>query len=198
MKTLTLRATFPKHDRRPRVARFEWSDGLVATTPIHGRPWRLPHDLDHYLIEARLRPAYGFWALAAQQAPFDSLTLVRGRWPKGKQAWFDRVRRHHAAEMLKAEATGVSGIADPAFDVDAAWPTIRRTLERAYAFGPATSITHVTKADVVALREDTLRLRRTWADVPDGGALVVAWPPVVEPRVVTEADADVAVGAGRS
>lgn len=178
-----MRATFPKHARLDRVASFEWSDGLLATTPIYGKPPRLPHDLGHYVVEARLQPPYGFWALAAKQAPFASLTLVRGRWPKGKREWLDRVRRKHAAEMLKAEATGVTGLDDPDFDIDAAWPSIRRSMRRSYALNPQTEFTHVTKADIVALHHDTLRMHDAWRAVPDGGALVVHWPPN-QPEIV--------------
>lgn len=89
------------------MATLSWRDGTVATTPIWGTPNRLPHDLDHYIVEAVFQPPYGFWGLVERQAPFDSLTLVRGRWPKGKAAWFERVVRKHVAEMLKAEAVGL-------------------------------------------------------------------------------------------
>ena len=180
-----MRASFPKQRGPGRVATFQWSDGIIATTPIFGLPVRLPHDLEHYVVEARLRPAYGFWSLVAQQAPFESLTLVRGRWPKGRQEWFDRVRRKHAAEMLKAEATGFCGLDNPAFDLDAAWPTIRRAMQRSYALNAQTELTHVTKGDIAALHQDTLRLHDAWQAVPDGGALLVQWPPS-EPEVVDE------------
>lgn len=172
-----MRASFPKHTGGGRVAVFEWSDGLIATTPIHGRATTLPHDLEHYVVEARLRFPYGFWTLAAQQAPFDSLTLVRGRWPKGKQEWFARLRRKHGVEMLKAEATGVKGLDSPTFDVEAAWPSIRRAMRRSYAFNPQTELLQVTRADITALHHDALRLHEAWRSVPTGGALVVQWPP---------------------
>ena len=175
---VTLRAIFPKRSGRDRVARYEWSDGLVATTPLWGRPTRLPHDLEHYAVEAVLRPAYGFWNLAAQQAPFDSLTPLRGRWPKGRQEWFDRVRRKHREAMLKAEALGIRGLEDPSFDVDAAWPQVKVALERPFAFNEETTLRGITKADVVELRRSALELHGSWRQVPDGGALAVSWPPM--------------------
>lgn len=177
MKAITLRATFPKHGEGDRQARFEWSDGLVATSPIWGSPSRLPHDLEHYAVEAVLRPEYGFWSLAARQAPFDSLTLIAGRWPKGRQEWFDRVRRKHREAMLKAEALGIRGLEDPGLDVDAAWPHIKAALERPFAFNPETTLRGITKADVVQLHSSAVQLHELWRKVPDGGALVVSWPP---------------------
>ena len=183
-KPVTLRATFPKHAGVDRRARFEWSDGLVATSPIGGRPVRLPHDLEHYAVEAVLRPEYGFWSLAAQQAPFASLTPVGGRWPKGRREWFDRVRRKHREAMLKAEALGIRGLEDPSFDVDAMWPRVKLALERPYAFNEETTLRGITKADVEELHVSAMSLHAHWQRVPDGGALVVSWPPKPEPEIV--------------
>src|SRR5690349_9692129 len=111
-------ATFTKTVGAPAV--YRWADGTVATTPNWGR--RFPHDLTHWLVEAQVDLPYGFWALAGRQAPFDSFTLVRGRWPKGAHEFLDRVRRKHRGEMLHAEAMGGLPLARADLDVKGEWP----------------------------------------------------------------------------
>lgn len=184
---MQLEVTFPKQTERGQVATFAWSDGLVATSPLWGRPERLPHDLGHYSVDAHFRPPYSFWSLVGQQAPFASLTLVRGRWPGGKREWLDRIRRKHGLEMLKAESPGIGRTCEPDFDADAEWPAIRRALNRAYVFGEANPFADVTKESLVALHDAHMRLERAWKRLPVGGALVVHWPPQTRQRVVQPA-----------
>lgn len=188
---MALKVTFPKNHDRARLAVFEWDDGLVATTPVWGRAERLPHDLSHYAIEAQFLPPYGFWSMAERQAPFESLTLVRGRWPRGRREWLDRVRRKHGGEMLKAEAVELGPLADPAVELDAVWSAMARSFKRAYDFGPANPFSHVTKSDLAVARQRYFELTDAWQRVPWGGALVVAWPPgtaSVIPRYDAEMD----------
>jgi hypothetical protein len=132
-----------------------------------------------------LRPQYGFWNLVGQQAPFESLTPVGGRWPKGRQEWLDRIRRKHREAMLKAEAMDVIRLADPTLDLDAEWRQVKTSLERPFAFNAETTIRGITKADVVALRDSAVAVRSGWQAVPNGGALVVSWPPTTAPEIVT-------------
>lgn len=186
---MRMTVTFPKsYHRAP--ALFEWSDGSAATCAVHDNPTRLPHDLEHYIVEAQFRPPYGFWSLASQQAPFGSLNLVRGRWPKGKQEWLDRVRRKHGAEMLKAEAAGLGAIHDPDLDFDRYWPRRVRVLRNAYSYTASNPFDHATKEDFVEARERSLALRAAWRKVPMGGALVVYWPPDTTPRIVQTYNSD--------
>lgn len=184
---MRLEVTFPKNHDRSRVATFVWSDGLVATSPIWGRYQRLPHDLEHYAVDAHFRPRYAFWTLAGQQAPYESLTVVRGRWPAGKKEWLDRIRRKHGAQMLKAEAPGVGNIGRPDFDLDAEWPVIKRAMNRAYVFEPENPFADVTKESLAILHASHRRLVATWEQVPIGGAMVVEWPPAAPPLVVPPA-----------
>jgi hypothetical protein len=172
------------------VETFSWRDGTVATTPICGRPDRLPHDLDHYIVEAVFQPPYGFWGLVERQAPFDSLTLIRGCWPKGKAAWFERVVRKHGAEMLKAEAAGlgVLFLAKTDDDVNRAIPELRRQLQRSDALSPANAFADATRAQFLEVRELHRTLHRTWRGVPMGGALEVAYPRVGKPKVHEQVD----------
>ncbi|MBW3537833.1 MAG: hypothetical protein KY395_08765 [Actinobacteria bacterium] len=190
--------SFPKSDGRA-PALFEWADGLAATCAIHNHPKRLPHDLEHYIVEAQFRPPYGFWSLASRQAPFDSLHLVRGRWPRGKREWLDRVRRKHGAEMLKAEAVGLGPIHDPDLDLERYWPRRARLLRNAYSYTASNPFDHATRADFVEARERSLTLRAAWQRLPMGGALVVSWPPDTAPRIVQAYNPDaIALRAQRS
>ena len=176
---------FPKIREVRRVATFCWPDGTAATTPIWGGPERLPHDLDHYIVEAVFRPPYGFWDLVERQAPFSSLTLVKGRWPKGKAEWFERVLRKHGVEMLKAEATGLGRLFAAATDedVERLTPELRRNLRRAYALSAVNAFGHATCEQFRSARELHARLHRAWSGVPMGGALEVSYPPSGKPRI---------------
>ena len=176
--------TFPKSHDHKNVATFEWPDGSAATTPA-GRGDRLPHDLGHYTAEAHFRPPYGFWSLAAQQAPFSSLTLVRGRWPVGRHEWLDRVRKRHGAEMLQAEALNLSWLAYISeADLEGRWPVAARTMKKAYSFTPSNPFAAATRADFFEARKLAISLLDTWRKVPFGGALVVSWPPSASPLVL--------------
>lgn len=183
-------AIFPKTNSAGRVATFSWRDGTAATTPIWGRPDRLPHDLEHYIVEAVFQPPYGFWGLVERQAPFKSLTLIRGRWPKDKSAWFERVVRKHGVEMLKAEAVGLDLLFQAKSDeeVDRAIPELRRQLQRSYALSPANAFAEATRAQFLEIRDIHRSLHRTWRGTPMGGALEVAYPRVVKPKVHEHAD----------
>lgn len=163
--------TFTKVRGAPAVHR--WPDGSAAT----GLPWTsgLPHDLGHWMMEAQVELPYGFWALAGQQAPFASLTLVQGRWPKGKQEWFDRVRRKHGTAMLHAEAQDGIWLADPDLDVRAQWSEIRRRLTQTYAFQES-PLQRWGPQDIERLRPFALRNAAIWEGLPAGGQVEVHWP----------------------
>lgn len=161
-----------------------WPDGTAATTPIGGRPERLPHDLGHYIVEAVFRPPYGFWGLVERQAPFSSLTLIRGRWPRGKAEWFERVLRKHGTEMLKAEATGLGLLlrVNTADEVDRVIPELRRRLRTSYALTPANAFADAPREHFHDARRLHDTVHRAWTGVPVGGALEVAYPPNGKPR----------------
>ncbi|HUR49823.1 MAG TPA: hypothetical protein VMY88_09915 [Acidimicrobiales bacterium] len=185
---MRMTATFPKNRDPISYAVFEWPDGSAATTPMWGIKGALPHDLGHYVGEAVFRPPYGFWNLTAQQAPFDSLTLVRGRWPGDRKAWLDRVRRKHGVEMLKSEMLDLSGLADPRTDLDRTWAGLARGLRKGLSFTPSSPFDNATKADFLECRERAIALNEAWRRVPVGGALVVFWPPDTPPRVLQTFD----------
>lgn len=174
---MKLHASFPKTADSRRVATFEWSDGLVAETPIWSRPTKLPHDLEHYVLESYVQPPYGFWSLAAQQAPFKSLTLVSGRWPRDRVAWFERVKRKHRDEMVQAEAVGVGAVARGDLDVHRDWATIRRGFTRAYALNGESVFARLDQRDVLLLVDRHRAMHQAWAHLPMGGVLTVDWPP---------------------
>lgn len=185
---MSLTISFPKSNDRHRVALLEWDGDLAATTPAGERPERLPHDLTHYVVEAYFRPRYGFWSLAAQKAPFKSLTLLRGHWPRGRKEWLDRIIRKHGGEMLQAEAKDLGPLVDPATDFEAAWPAVARGFKRGYDFGPTNPFGAVTRADLLALRQSHFDLAAAWQRVPMNGALVVHWPPETPPSIVASHD----------
>jgi hypothetical protein len=173
-------ATFTKVRGAPTV--YRWPDGVVATS----LPWTrgLPHDLGHWFIEAQVDLPWGFWSLAGQQAPYPSLTLVSGRWPKGRQEWLDRVRRKHGLAMLHAEAQDGHWLADPTLDVHADWSEIRRLLARTYAFEDS-PLARFGPQDVERLRPLALRTAALWEALPPGGSIEVAWPGADDPLVVS-------------
>lgn len=185
LAVVTVIGIFPKQRGRDRVATFSWPDGTAATTPIWDRPDRLPHDLDHYIVEAVFRPPYGFWGLVERQAPFSSLTLVKGRWPKGQAKWFARVVRKHGAEMLKAEAAGLGLLFKARTDeeVDRVIPEVRRRLHRSYALSPENAFENATRDQFYEARELHATLHRAWRGVPMGGALEVTYPRRGKPKI---------------
>lgn len=138
---------------------------------------RLPHDLGHYLTEAWFRPPFGFWSLLEQQTPFRSLTVVRGRWPQHARERWHEMRQQHQADMLKAEATDLSAIAERGIDLRAAWPEVRRVLQRSYVFGPDNPFADVTLEDLERFANRGRALKNLWRRVPHDGALRVYWPP---------------------
>jgi hypothetical protein len=172
--------TYTKVVGAPAIHR--WPDGTVATCLQWSRGF--PHDLGHWVFEAQVDLPWGFWSLAGQQAPFDSLQLVAGRWPKGKAAWLDRVRRKHGLSMLHAEAHDGIWLTDPALDVHAQWPEIRDRLRRTYAFAD-NPLLAMGPDDVEALRPFALRAAATWAALPDGGSVEVTWPGPNDLQVVS-------------
>ena len=163
--------TYTKSRGAPSVHR--WPDGTVATC----MQWSggFPHDLGHWVLEAQVDLPWGFWSLAGQQAPFASLTLVRGRWPKGKREWLDRVRRKHGLSMLHAEAQDGSWLLDPDLDVHGDWQQIRRRLAKTYAFAES-PLAHFGPQDVEALRPFARRAAAAWEALPPGGSVEVSWP----------------------
>lgn len=184
-------AYFPKRRDRQRVATFLWRDGSAATTPIWGLPERLPHDLDHYIVDASFRPPYGFWTLVEQQVPYPSLTLVRGRWPKDKSAWFERVVRRHGTEMLQAEATGLEELfAAAEANVDRLIPELQRRLRASYALSPANAYAEAPPERFHAARDLHRKIHRAWRGVPFGGALEVSYPPRGNPTIHRSFDAN--------
>lgn len=179
MRPALMTVTYTKTHGVPAVHR--WPGGLVATT----MPWTggVPHDLGHWLLEAQVDLPWGFWSLAGQRAPFESFTLVTGRWPKGRAAWLDRVRRKHGTSMLHAEGLGGMWLADPELDVHGSWPHLRRRLAKAYTFADH-PLRHVGPDDVERLRPFAIEVVAHWERLPDGAALQVSWPGTELPVVV--------------
>lgn len=172
-----MRATFPKTDEHGRRARFEWPDGFVATTPTWNHRKRLPHDLEHYAVEAVLRPRYGFWTLAAQKAPFRSLLPERA-WPRDRVNWFRTVLSKHRDEMVEAEILPVliTFAADGA-PPRQAWPEARRALARIWSRWPGNPPPDLSADQYERMVELDRELRGRWRDLPDGDSLIVEWPP---------------------
>jgi hypothetical protein len=193
-----LRATFPKTTRGDNLAEYACADDLTASSPSNGRPGRLPHDLDHYIIESQVDVPYGFWALAARQAPFASFTIARGRWPRGKVEWFERVQRKHRGEMIQSEAVAgiVTRIACGDLDIDRDWSAIRRWLTRAYTYESRGAFASLTQRDLTALVPFHDELHRTWDAIPVGGALRVSFPKTGD-SVVIDSYQDTSIVRGR-
>ena len=182
---MRLTATYPKLESRSNVATFTWSDGLVAQTLISNTTRHLPHDLAHYIVESRAQPPYGFWAMVGRQAPFESLTLIKGRWPKGKRDWFERVKRKHRDEMVQAEGVGgvIDGLVGSTLDLDRDWTVIQRGL-RAHAIKTDGPFASLTKRDLSEIVEFHRQLHALWDGIAVGQAVAVSWPPDVGPAVV--------------
>jgi hypothetical protein len=165
--------TFTKTSGVPAMFRWPKTPDVVATSPQWGTGF--PHDLQHWLMEAQVDLPWGFWALAGRQAPFDSLQLVRGRWPKGRAEMLERVRRKHRTEMLHAEVQGGLWLADPELNVHADWSRIRQKLARTYAFNES-PLAKFGPQDVERLRPFAQRAVTAWDRLPMGGSVEVHWP----------------------
>ena len=175
---MRLTATFPKADRSRGVAELRWSDGTVATTPMYNHRHLLPHDLEHYVVEAHVDLPFGFWALAGKQTPFESFTLVAGRWNRRARERFERNARKHRGSMLQSEAAFfVHDLATREEDLAAEWPALRRRLRRVYAYETDSPIGDLEVPDVRRIIAFDRELHQRWADLPVGGALQVTWPP---------------------
>lgn len=179
-KRVSLTVTFPCTADGRNEATFEWSDGLVCTTVGGGRPGRLPHDLEHYILESQVELPYGFWTLAGKQAPFQSFTHVRGQWPRSRKTWFEQVKKKHRGEMVKADSLAgiVHALARGALDLDRDWREITRQLTHAYRYGSDDAAERITKQDLGRVLAFDHAVRAAWASVSVGGSLKVTWPRV--------------------
>ncbi|HUP84303.1 MAG TPA: hypothetical protein VM143_01425 [Acidimicrobiales bacterium] len=185
---MRLAAIFPKTPRSGGVAELRWSDGTVATTPLYTHPGRLPHDLEHYVVEAHVDLPFGFWALAGAQTPFNSFTLVSGCWQRGARERFERRARKHPGAMLQGEAASfVHELAQHEDDLTSAWSVLRRRIRRTYSYEADSPIGDLEVGDVRRIIAFDRALHRTWADLPVGGALQVSWPPATDrmPTVIS-------------
>lgn len=153
------------------LATVVWPDGLTATVPQYSSARRVPHDLVHYAVEAELRPRYGFWELLAQQAPFSSVTPAKP-WSAQQQRWFAKVLRTHRDEMVEAENLGGLANLDPA-DHGA----IARIVKRIWTDRPSNPRPHVTPATAQRIHDRYAEIAAAWEALPEGGELVVHWPP---------------------
>jgi hypothetical protein len=175
---MRLVASFPKVDDLSRVATYQWSNGVVAETPLYGAWRRLPHDVHHYIVESRVQPPYGFWSLAGKQAPFESFTLVKGRWPRDRVEWFNRVKRKHHDEMTQSEAMSiVDALARGQLDLHRDWKAIRNQLCRAYAIKADSAFASLDQRDLAELVDVHRAVHAAWDAVPEGGVFEVSWPP---------------------
>ena len=135
---------------------------------------RFPHDLEHYSVEAILRPKYGFWELASRQAPFATLEPSRP-WPRAKRDWYARVVRRHGEDMLIAEMIG--GLPRDGASIEQQWREARGMLKREWGRSPDNPLPDLTRTDYEKIVDLGRRLRRDWDRLPAGGALSVEWPP---------------------
>lgn len=175
---MRLTVSFPKIRDGQRVATYMWSDGMVAESRVYGAWHRLPHDLEHYVLESKVKPPYGFWSLAGQQAPFESFTLIRGRWSRERIEWFQRIKRKHHDEMVQSEAIGiVSALARGELDLHRDWRPIRRQLSRAYAIKSESVYASLEQRDLADLVEVHRSIHAAWDAVAVGQSLEVCWPP---------------------
>jgi hypothetical protein len=166
-----VQARFPKVEDRSRTAQLAWPDGFTATLPQHQYFARLPHDLEHYVVDAVLRPPYGFWELAAAKAPFKNLTPCR-RWPRERTQWFARVVRDHRDEMVEAERlTGLLPTNTPS------WEAARRMLASAWTDRPSNPRPDLTPESYERLMDLHEQLVSAWQSLPVGEWLSVTWPP---------------------
>jgi len=166
-----VQARFPKANDRHRTAALAWPDGYTATVPQHQHFTRLPHDLEHYAVDAVLRPRCGFWELAAAMAPFSDFTPGRP-WPREREEWFRRAKRDHRDEMVEAERlTGLLPGTSPSFDA------ARRALRRMWTDRPTSPRPELTPVIYEQMVQLHTQLQSAWRALPEGGWLSVRWPP---------------------
>jgi hypothetical protein len=185
---MRLTATFPKVSDGGGVAELRWSDGTIATTPLYNHAGRLPHDLEHYVVDAHVDLPFGFWALAGKKTPFKSFTLVAGRWEPRARERFDRSARKHRGAMLQGEAASfVHELASRLDHVATEWPVMRRRLRSAYSYEQESPLGDLEVSEVRRIVEFDGELHRLWDELPVRAALQVTWPPAPDrmPTVIT-------------
>ena len=168
---------FPKASGAGGVAEFRWSDGTVATTPLYNHSGRLPHDLEHYVVDAHVDLPFGFWALAGKQTPFKSFTLLAGRWERGARERFERSARKHRGAMLQGEAAFFVHNLAPAGRLGDRVAGVAASAAPYLLYENDSPIGDLEVADVRRIIAFDRKLHRRWTDLPVGGALQVTWPP---------------------
>jgi hypothetical protein len=173
---MLMRATFPKTDDLERLVHLEWPDGFRATMRVGQRFDRLPHDLEHYVIDAELRRPWAFWPMLAQKAPYKSVT-PEGGWPAERVRWFDDVKKRRKADLDESEvlAGPFISIARGELLLDD-WKQVRTSLARVYTTRARSPVADLTRDDVERVVEAYTRMERRWQQVKFGDSLAVPWP----------------------
>lgn len=166
-----VQARFSKVNERRRTVQLTWSEGFTATMPQYNHVLRFPHDLEHYIVDAVLRPPYGFWELAAAKAPFASLTPCRP-WPREKREWFAKVLRQHRDEMVEAER--LTGLLPGQC---LSWREAHHVMRAAWTERPGSPRPELTAAGYRRITELHEQIRGAWEELPEGDHLTVIWPP---------------------
>jgi hypothetical protein len=172
-----LKATFPKNAEPGRLVSLEWEDDFRATMRLGNHFDRLPHDLEHYVIDAELGRPWAFWPMLAQKAPYVSVTPVDGKWPRERVKWFDEVKRKHKVDLDESENAGATFVMIARGDLSIEdWAGVRNSLQRAYTQRPKSPVEGLTPDEVKRIVAAYIRMERRWKQVPFGGELTVHWP----------------------
>lgn len=170
-----LRASFPRKAEPHRwVATLEWDDGLAGEMAVllRGKQLRMPHDLEHYVVDAVLGHEYAFWPLLARYGAFKSVRLTRGTWGRERLREFAAVLAEHRDQIEEAETPTAPIRTIVHHNLTGA------DAVRAFASSPAkNAFERLTSADVEALVERYRRMELEWLEGDADDPLVVIWPP---------------------
>ena len=170
-------ASFPRNrDRFRWVATLQWDDGLVGEMAIRQKKQlRMPHDLEHYVVDATLGHEFAFWPLLARYGAFKSVRLRNGSFGRERMMELSRVLAEHKDDVDGAETLTAPVRVIAHHDLD--WPEA----EKYFRSSPARArFESLTRADVATLVENYRRMERRWLSGPTDEPLVVEWPPYPE------------------
>jgi hypothetical protein len=181
-----MRVTFPRlADQQKGYAVIERDDGvvyrLVGFAPVGPK---LPHDIEHLIVERELRVSDGIWGSIAAGTVYTSMQHLRGRRPPHAADRSARIKRTQRENIMRAEllANLIEAIArldDPS--PEEIGRLIRMKLSAVPVVEPGTNpadVVALPPAAVLAAAASALQVEAArWARLRVGEELVYEWPP---------------------
>ena len=173
----TLIVEFIKVTGRSCLARAQRLDGAMVETTATARDG-LPHDLEHFVVEAALDCRNGFWGRVWRGAEFDSIRVSTSGPRRRARSWNRQLTRGYKGwnedlvgkvVAVLDEATG-RGWSPPARLPDV--PTMAVLLDNRRR-PPAEAV--ISRDRIITAVTELFEARQEWGSLPVGGSLSRAW-----------------------